>query len=102
VKAIKELSLPILQLPRYPTAKAGATIVDPGKIFLWKQDVAVAKRQTIQLEENMMRMNTLIIGQCSSDLNIKLQGSAAFVQTEDDQDVVQLLLVIQVYCCHIQ
>ncbi len=102
MKAIMELSLPILQVPWYPTAKAGATVVDPGKIFLWKQDVAVMKRQTVQHEENKMRMNTLVIGQCSSDLNIKLQGSAAFVQTKDDQDVGQLLLVIQIYCCHIQ
>ena len=30
-KAIKELSLPTLQVPGYPTAKAEAAIVDPGK-----------------------------------------------------------------------
>jgi hypothetical protein len=29
----------------------------------------------------------------------KLQGSAPFVQAEADQDAVQLLLVIQGYCC---
>jgi hypothetical protein len=33
--AIKELSLPTLQVPGYPTAKAGVTVVDPREIFLW-------------------------------------------------------------------
>jgi hypothetical protein len=51
-KAIKELSFPTLQVPGYPTAKAGATIVDPGEIFLWQQGVAAVKKQIVQLEEN--------------------------------------------------
>ncbi len=38
-KAIKELSLPTLRNPAYQTAKAGATIVNPGEIFFWQQDV---------------------------------------------------------------
>ncbi len=44
-------------------------------------------------------MYVLIIGQCSPNLNSKLQGSATFVQAEADQNFVQLLLVIQGYCC---
>ncbi len=35
-KAIKDLRLSTLQVPGYPTAKAGATIVNPRKIFLWQ------------------------------------------------------------------
>jgi hypothetical protein len=46
-KAIKELSLPTLQVPGYPTAKAGATIVDPGEIFLSQQDVTAMKKQIV-------------------------------------------------------
>jgi hypothetical protein len=46
-KAIKELNLPTLQVPGYLTAKAGATVVDPGEIFLWQQDVAAVKKQII-------------------------------------------------------
>jgi hypothetical protein len=42
----------------------------------------------------------LVIGQNFPNLDSKLQGSAAFVQAEADQDVVKLLLVIQGYCCH--
>ncbi len=58
------------------------------------------KRQIVQLEENKKRMYALVIRQCLPDLDSKLQGSTAFVQTEADQDIVQLLLVIQGYCCH--
>jgi hypothetical protein len=57
------------------------------------------KKQIVQLEENKKRAYALVIGQCFPDLDSKLQGSAAFVQAEADQDVVQLLLIIQGYCC---
>jgi hypothetical protein len=57
------------------------------------------KKQIVQLEENKKRAYALVIGQCSPDLDSKLQGSTAFVQAKADQDVVQLLLVIQGYCC---
>jgi hypothetical protein len=98
-KAIKELSLPTLQVPGYPKAKAGETAVDPGDAYIWQQDIAAVKKQIIQLEEKKKRVYVLVIGQCSPDLDSKLQGSAAFVQAEADEDVVQLLLVIQGYCC---
>jgi hypothetical protein len=100
VKAIKALSLPTLQVPGYPKAKAGETAVNPGDIYIWQQDVAAVKKQIVQLKENKKRAYKLIIGQCSPDLDSKLQGSTAFVQAEADQDVVQLLLVIRGYCCH--
>jgi hypothetical protein len=93
-KAIKALSLPTLQVPGYPKAKNGETVVDPGDVYIWQQDVVAVKKQIIQLEENKKRAYALVIGQCSTDLNSKLQGSAAFVQAKADQDVVQLLLVV--------
>jgi hypothetical protein len=80
------------------TAKAGATVVNPGEIFLWQQDIAAVKKQIVQLEDNKKRVYALVIGQCSPDLDSKLKGSTAFVQAEADQDIVQLLLVIQGYC----
>ncbi len=99
-KTIKELSLPTLRVPGYPTAKAWATVVNLGEIFLWQQDVAAVKKQIVQLDDNKKHTYALIIGQCSSDLDSKLKGFAAFVQAKADQDIVQLLLVIQGYCCH--
>ncbi len=98
-KAIKELSLPTLQVPGYPKAKAGETVVDPGDVYIWQQDVAAIKKQIVQLKENKKRAYALVIGQCLPDLDNKLQGSAVFMQAKADQDVVQLLLVIRGYCC---
>jgi hypothetical protein len=63
-KAIKELSLLTLQVPGYSTAKAGATVVNPGEIFLWQQDVTAVKKQIVQLEENKKHAYALVIGQC--------------------------------------
>jgi hypothetical protein len=57
------------------------------------------KKKIIQLEDIKKHAYALVIGQCSPDLNSKLKGSAAFVQAEADQVVVQLLLVIRGYCC---
>ena len=94
-KAIKVLSLPTQQVPGYPKAKAGETAVDSGDVYIWQQDIALVKKQIVQLEENKKQAYALVIGQCSPDLDSKLQGSTAFVQAKADQDVVQLLLVIQ-------
>jgi hypothetical protein len=58
------------------------------------------KKQIVQLEDSKKRAYALVIRQCSPNLDSKLKGSAAFVEAEVDQDVVQLLLVIQRYCCH--
>jgi hypothetical protein len=97
-KVIKELSLPTLQVSGYPKAKAGETVVDPGDVYIWQQDVTAVKKQIIQLKENKKCAYALVIGQCSPNLDSNLQGSAVFVQAEADQDVVQLLLVFQGYC----
>ncbi len=98
-KAIKALSLPTLQVPGYPKAKAGETAVGPRDIYIWQQDVTAVKKQIVQLEENKKHAYALVIGQCSPDLDSKLQGSTVFVQAKADQGVVQLRLVIQGYCC---
>ncbi len=46
-KAIKALSLPTLQVPGYPKAKAGETAVDPGDTYIWQQNVAAVKKQIV-------------------------------------------------------
>ena len=73
-KAIKALSLPTLQVPGYPKAKAGETAVDPGDLYIWQQDIAAVKKQNIQLEENKKHVYALVIRQCLPDLDSKLQG----------------------------
>ena len=93
------MSLPSLQILGFPEARTGETAVSPGDIYLWQQDAAAVKKQINQLEENNKRVYPLVIGQCSPDLDSKLQGSAAFMQAEADQDGVQLLLVVKQGCC---
>ncbi len=88
------MSLPSLQILGFPKARTGETVVDPRDIYKWQQDAAVVKKQIVQLKENKKHAYALVIGQCLPDLDIKLQGSAVFVQAKADQDVVQLLLVI--------
>jgi hypothetical protein len=37
-KAIREMSLPTIVIPKYPQV-GSSVIVDPGEVFLWQQDV---------------------------------------------------------------
>ena len=50
-------------------AKADQNVV---QLLLWQQDVAVVKKQIVQLEENKKQAYMLVIGQCSSNLDSKL------------------------------
>jgi hypothetical protein len=72
------LSLPTLQVPGYPKATTAETVVDPGDVYIWQQDVAMVKKQIVQFEENKKHAYALVIEQCSPNLDSKLQRSAAF------------------------
>ncbi len=48
-KAIKELSLPSLQIPGFPKARTKETVVGPGDIYLWQQDAAAVKKQIVPI-----------------------------------------------------
>ena len=93
-KAIKELSTPNLANLGYPTIKTGATTVFAREKFLWQQDASTVKKKIIQLEENKKHAYVLVIGQCLSNLESKLHGSATYAQANAMQDIVQLLLII--------
>ena len=81
------LSLPTLQVPGYPKAKTVETVVDPGDVYIWQQDVAMVKKQIVQIEENKKHAYALVIEQCSLILNSKLQRSAAFDDVTNTEDV---------------
>jgi len=51
-KTITELRLWMISIPDYPTAKAGPTVVNPGDLFLWQQDVQESKKRISLLLEN--------------------------------------------------
>jgi hypothetical protein len=98
-KAIRDMSLPMIAIPAYPTPSASGSPIDPGEVFLWQQVVTEAKKRKALLEENKKRAYALILGQCSPDLESKIKGADAYTQADGDQDVVQLLKIIRGHCC---
>jgi hypothetical protein len=68
-------------------------------VFLWQQEVQVAKKRITLLIKNKKRTYALVLGQCSTELVSKIKGSDGYVQANANQDVVQLLAIIQGYCC---
>ena len=98
-KAIRNMSLPTIAIPSYPTPAMAGDPIDPGEVFLWQQDVTEAKKRKALLEENMKRAYALALGQCSTDLESKIRGAVAYTRADADQDVVQLLKIIRGYCC---
>jgi hypothetical protein len=53
-QAIRDLELPVIDVPTYPVPTAGAAL-DPGAEYLWRHDVTEAKKRIIQLAENSIR-----------------------------------------------
>ncbi len=97
-KAIEELSLPTIFFPNYQTVNSGGN-VDPGDMFMWQQDVQVAKKRTTLLVKNKKHVYALVLRQCSTELVSKIKGSDQCVQADADQDLGQLLAIIRGYCC---
>ena len=65
-KALRDLSLPVISIPNYPTRTGG--VVDPGTEYLWKEDVKEAKRKIALLDENKKRAYAVVVKQCSPEL----------------------------------
>jgi hypothetical protein len=63
-------------IPDYPAADSGGA-VDPGKVFLWQQDVQEAKKKKPLLTENKKHAYALVLGQCSPELDSKIKGATA-------------------------
>ena len=99
MKAIRDMSLPTITIPAYPTPSASGSPINPGEVFLWQQDVTEAKKRKALLEEIKKRMYALILGQCLLDLESKIKGTDAYTQADGYQDVVQLLKIIRGHCC---
>jgi hypothetical protein len=96
--AIRDLVLPSVSLPPYPTGTSGNQ-PDPGEIYLWQQSITETNKRKLLIEENKMRAYALVFGQCLPELISKIKSSDCFASTDIDQDVVQLLLIVRGYCC---
>ncbi len=66
-KAIRDLSLPTTAIPEYPRPSSTTAGNNPGKVFLWQQDVTKAKKRIALLAESKKRSFALVLGQCSPD-----------------------------------
>jgi hypothetical protein len=71
-KALRDLSLPVISIPNYPTGTGG--VVDPGTEYLWKKDVKEAKRKIALLNKNKKCACTLVVRQCLPKLVSKIRG----------------------------
>ncbi len=97
-KAIRDLCLPTIVIPEYPRPSLMTAVINPGEVFLWKQDITKAKTRIALLVKNKKRLYALVLGQCSPELKSKIKGTDLYVQANCNQDVVQLLLIIRGYC----
>jgi hypothetical protein len=100
-KAIKDLSLPMIAIPKYPRSSSTTAAIDPGEVFLFQQDGTEVKKRIAFPAKNKNRSNALVLCQCSPELESKIKGADSYIQADCDQDVVQLLLIISGYFCRV-
>jgi hypothetical protein len=98
-KAIRDLSLVTIAIPKNPRPSLTTAVINPGEAFLWQQDVSEAKKRIVLLAKNKKHSYAHVLGQCSPELESKIKGADLYLQADYDQDVVQLLLIIRGYCC---
>ncbi len=84
-KAIRDMLVPVINVPPYPTPANPGDEVDPGAKFIWQQEVQEAMKMIALLVENKKQAYALILGQCSPELVSKIQGLNAYVQADADQ-----------------
>jgi hypothetical protein len=91
----------MIVIPDYPRPSLTTTMINPGEVFLWQQDITKVKKRIVLLTENEKRLYALILSQCLAELKSKIKGTDSYVQADCNQDVVQLLLIIRGYCCRL-
>jgi hypothetical protein len=85
--------LPTIVALNYPTPVA-RMVINKGVKYIWQQEV-----QEVLLNKNKKQVYALVFGQCLPELISKIQDMGAYIQANQDQDVIQLLVIIRGYCC---
>ena len=67
--------------------------------FAWKEDCKGMKYQKEKYKDNKSNAWTLVYGQCSPELKIKLKGKSRYDKAKAVNNVVKLLIMIRGYCC---
>ncbi len=96
--AIRDLVLPSMSLPPYPTETSGNP-PDPGEIYLWQHSIIKMNKRKLLIKENKKRAFALVFGQCLPKLIGKIKSTDSFASADVDQDVGQLILIVRGYCC---
>jgi hypothetical protein len=97
-KAIRDLFLPSMNLPPYPTGTSRHP-PNPEEIYLWQQSITWTNKRKLLIEENKKQVYALVFGQCFPKLISKIKSLDSFASADVDQDIVQLLLIVIGYCC---
>jgi hypothetical protein len=98
-KAIRNMILPVIAVPSYPSSIPGTTEVNAEAEFIRQQEVQEAMKRIALVNENKKQVYALVFGQCSPELVSKIQGSGTTYVQAIDQGIVQLLTIIRGYCC---
>jgi hypothetical protein len=94
-KTIRDMILPKIVAPNYPTPLAG-TVINKGVKYIWQQEVLDAMKKISLLDKKKKQEYALVFGQCSPELISKIQDAGAYVQADQDQDVNQLLIIMTI------
>ncbi len=93
-KAIRDMILPTIVTPNYSTSVAG-TVINKEVKYIWQKEVQEAMKRIALLGKNKKQVYVLVFGQCLPKLNSKIQGTGAYAQADQDQDIIQLLFIIR-------
>ncbi len=97
-KAIRDIILPTIIIPNYPIPVTGM-VIDKRVKYIWQQEVQEAMKRIMLLNKNKKQAYALVFGQSLPELISKIQGTGAYIQANQDQDVIQLLIIIRRFCC---
>ena len=78
---VKKLTKPVLMLPADPPATASESERE-----LWKIEINAYHKRQVALAENIRRLFSLIIGQCTEVMRAKLKGLDAFEDIDTRAD----------------
>ena len=101
---VKKLVKPVFTLPTDPSATASESERE-----LWKIEINAYHKRQVALAENIRRLFSLVIGQCTEVMRAKLKGLDTFEDIDTRADGLDLLMAIkgivyqfnsQKYLCH--
>ncbi len=79
-KAIRDMILPTIVTPNYPTPVAG-TVINKGVNYIWEQEVQEAMKRVALLNKSKKQVYAFVFRQCLPELISKMQGGGRYAQS---------------------